>query len=83
MRLGTDSFLELENLIFSRMSFASILKRRKKRNMTNKSFFFWGMYEGNEGDEVWKTLHEHFEKLASENDDGDEEAVVTHRKARK
>jgi hypothetical protein len=32
--------------------------------MTKKSFFFWGVYEGNEGDETWRVLHEHFEKLA-------------------
>jgi hypothetical protein len=31
-----------------------------------KSFFFWGVYEGNEGDETWRALHEHFEKLAKE-----------------
>ena len=48
----------------------------------NKSFFFWGMYEGNEGDTVWQTLHEHFEKLAREDNDGDEENVATKRKAR-
>jgi hypothetical protein len=32
----------------------------------SKSFFFWGIYEGNETDETWRVLHEHFEKLASE-----------------
>lgn len=32
----------------------------------SKSFFFWGVYEGDEGDETWKALHEHFEKLAKE-----------------
>jgi len=31
-----------------------------------KSFFFYGIYEGNEGDETWRVLHEHFEKLAKE-----------------
>lgn len=31
-----------------------------------KSFFFYGVYEGNEGDETWKVLHEYFEKLAKE-----------------
>jgi len=31
-----------------------------------KSLFFWGIYEGNEGDETWRVLHEHFEKLAKE-----------------
>ena len=30
-----------------------------------KSYFFWGIYEGNEGDETWRVLHEHFEKLAA------------------
>lgn len=34
-----------------------------------KSLFFWGIYEGNEGDETWKTLHEHFEALASQDDE--------------
>jgi hypothetical protein len=28
--------------------------------------FFWGIWEGNDGDETWKILHEHFEKLAKE-----------------
>lgn len=31
-----------------------------------KSFFFYGIYEGNEGDETWRVLHEYFEKLAAE-----------------
>jgi hypothetical protein len=48
--------------------------------MTNKSFFFWGVYEGNEGDETWKALHEYFEKLARE-DDVRVEATITDRKA--
>jgi hypothetical protein len=30
----------------------------------SKSFFFYGVYDGNEGDDVWRVLHEHFEKLA-------------------
>lgn len=47
----------------------------------SKSFFFYGQYEGNEGDEMWKTLHEHFEKLAREDDAGSAEAVITDRKA--
>lgn len=34
----------------------------------SKSFFFYGIYEGNEGDETWRVLHEHFEKLAEEQD---------------
>lgn len=46
---------------------------------TNKSFFFWGMYEGDEGDAVWQTLHEHFEKLADE----EVQAEITDRKATK
>jgi hypothetical protein len=32
-----------------------------------KTYFFWGVYDGNEGDETWRVLHEHFEKLAKEN----------------
>lgn len=36
-----------------------------------RSFFFYGMYEGNDEDPTWKVLHEHFEKLAREDtDDG-------------
>jgi hypothetical protein len=31
-----------------------------------RSFFFYGIYEGNEGDETWRVLHEHFERLAKE-----------------
>jgi hypothetical protein len=49
--------------------------------MTKKSYFFWGVYEGNEGDETWKVLHEHFEKLASLNDARVEEATITDGKA--
>jgi hypothetical protein len=45
-----------------------------------KTYFFWGVYEGNEGDEMWKTLHEHFEKLASKTNDGKKEAVVSDKK---
>ena len=47
----------------------------------SKSFFFYGVYEGNDMDETWKVLHEHFEKLAKEDDNV--EAVVTERKAAK
>jgi hypothetical protein len=46
--------------------------------------FFWGVYEGNEGDETWKVLHDHFEKLARQTNDGStEEHIVTERKAAK
>jgi carbonic anhydrase len=43
--------------------------------------FFWGVYAGNEGDEMWKTLHEHFEKLAREDDDRQTEFDFSNRKA--
>lgn len=33
----------------------------------SKSYFFYGIYEGNDMDETWRVLHEHFEKLAKEN----------------
>jgi hypothetical protein len=46
--------------------------------MTTKSFFFYGIYEGNDHDETWRVLHEHFERLAKENG---VTAVVTGRKA--
>ena len=46
-------------------------------------YLFWGMYEGNEGDPTWKALHEHFEKLAREDDVRDTEVVVTERKAKR
>lgn len=36
--------------------------------MTKRSFFFYGIYEGNEGEDTWKVLHEHFEKLSREDD---------------
>ena len=50
--------------------------------MTNKTkHFFWGIYEGNEGDETWKALHDHFEKLAREDDARMAEVVITERKA--
>lgn len=40
------------------------------------SYFFWGMTSDKEkADEVWQTLHEYFEKLASEDDDVEEETV--------
>lgn len=44
------------------------------------SLYFWGIVKGDETDPIWKTLHDHFEKLARE-DDGGTEAVVTDRKA--
>lgn len=37
-----------------------------------RSFFFYGMYEGNDEDPTWKVLHEHFEKLAREDTDEEE-----------
>ena len=46
-----------------------------------KSFYFYGMYEGNEGDETWRVLHEHFEKLAKE--DKNIEAEFTDRNSTK
>lgn len=44
----------------------------------SKSFYFYGIYDGNEGDDTWRVLHEHFERLAKESG---AEAVVTDRKA--
>lgn len=42
----------------------------------SKSFFFYGYIDGEENpDEVWKTLHDHFEKLAGRDDDGVSEVV--------
>lgn len=46
-----------------------------------RSFFFYGVYEGNEGDETWKVLHEHFEKLAREDDARVKEMEATERRA--
>lgn len=46
-----------------------------------KSFFFYGVYDGNESDEMWKILHDHFEKLAGEDDDAETENYVSERKA--
>jgi hypothetical protein len=46
-----------------------------------RSFFFYGVHEGDEGDPVWETLHQHFEKLAREDDAG--EGTVTNRRAAK
>jgi hypothetical protein len=43
--------------------------------------FFWGAYDGNEGDEMWKTLHDHFEKLAREDDVRQVEMAASERKA--
>jgi hypothetical protein len=48
--------------------------------MSKKSFFFYGIYEGNEGDETWRVLHDHFEKLAKEKE---VEAEFSDRKPRK
>jgi hypothetical protein len=42
-----------------------------------KSFFFYGIYDGNEADDTWRALHEHFEKLA----DKEVEAEFSERKA--
>lgn len=42
--------------------------------MTSKSFFFYGYIDGEEdNDPIWKVLHDHFEKLAREDDDGEVE----------
>lgn len=48
-----------------------------------RSFFFYGVYEGNEGDETWKVLHEHFEKLAREDDVRVTQIEATERKAKR
>jgi hypothetical protein len=45
----------------------------------SKSFFFYGIYEGSEGDDTWRVLHEHFEKLAEKEIEGE----FTERMARK
>ena len=46
-----------------------------------KSFYFYGVIDGDaDADPVWKTLHDHFEKLAREDDDG-KEAYLSDRKA--
>lgn len=45
--------------------------------------YFWGVYEGNDGDEAWKALHDHFERLAREDDERDTQVVVSDRKATK
>lgn len=41
--------------------------------MNNKSFYFWGVMTDNEAEETWKVLHDHFEKLAREDDDAAKE----------
>lgn len=46
----------------------------------SKSFFFYGIYDGNEGDDTWRALHEHFERLAK--DEKVVESVITDRKAK-
>lgn len=45
-----------------------------------KTYFFWGVTDGEDPDEMWKILHDHFEKLARQDDEGNE-AVVTERRA--
>lgn len=43
----------------------------------NKSFFFYGYIDGEDNpDEVWKTLHDHFEKLAHQDDERSEESFT-------
>lgn len=42
--------------------------------MTKANFFFWGIVSDTEAEEMWKVLHDHFEKLASKDDDGKKEA---------
>jgi hypothetical protein len=46
-----------------------------------KSFFFWGVIDGDDTDPTWKVLHEYFEALAREDDEGIPEDVSTERKA--
>lgn len=45
-----------------------------------KKHFFWGIYDGEKGDEMWKTLHDHFEKLAREDDARQTEVAFSERK---
>lgn len=45
--------------------------------MTNKGFFFWGIMTDNEAEETWKVLHDHFQALAREDDDGGSEVIAT------
>lgn len=40
--------------------------------MTKANFFFWGIVSDTEAEEMWKVLHDHFEKLASKDDAGSE-----------
>jgi hypothetical protein len=53
---------------------------KRKKVLVTKTFF-WGVYDGNEGDEMWKTLHDHFEKLAREDDVRQVEMAASERKA--
>lgn len=40
--------------------------------MTKANFFFWGIVSDSEAEEMWKILHDHFEKLSRKDDDGTE-----------
>jgi hypothetical protein len=48
-----------------------------------KSYFFYGVVEGEVKEDTWHALHAHFEKLAREDDVRDTQVVVTERKARR
>ena len=45
-----------------------------------KSYFFYGVVDGELTEDSWQALHDHFEKLAREDDDGGSQ-VITERKA--
>lgn len=44
----------------------------------SKEYYFWGVTNN---EEVWKVLHDHFKKLASQDDAGDTEIEFSERKA--
>lgn len=44
--------------------------------MTKSNFFFWGIVSDEEAAEMWQVLHDHFEKLARQDDDGTEKSRV-------
>jgi hypothetical protein len=49
----------------------------------NKSYYFYGVVEGEMPEDTWKVLHDHFERLASENDVRVETTFTNRRAARK
>lgn len=49
----------------------------------SKSYFFYGVVDGDVPEDTWQALHAHFEKLAREDGDGGTQVITSNHRARK